>query len=117
MIRLRNKPEEYEQTGSRAGAVKKVWCERQGKGIMANDTAGVPRNGGRAWAGHSVDRGSWWVAQEQSEQMRWAGNGDLQLLADSPGEWPDENAGWGRRNHSSELSQNDGAAHAAGSDG
>jgi hypothetical protein len=88
---------------------------------MANDTAGVPVNAGRAWAGHNADRGSCWVAQEQSERMRWsgqwAGDGDLHLLADSPGEWPNERAGWGRRSHSSELSQNDGAAHAAGSGG
>ena len=97
-MRLWGQPEECEQTGSREAAVKKVWSNREDKVLMANDTAGAPGYAERAGAGHNVDRGSCWVAEEQSERKWWfgqcAGDGDPQLLADSPGESSNEHAGW-----------------------
>ena len=70
-IRLWNRQEAYEQTGSRVSAVEEVWCKRgAGNGLMANDTAGVPGYGERAWVGHSADTGSDGVA-EQASQERW----------------------------------------------
>ena len=59
MIRLWGRQEESGQIDSRVPAVEAVWCKRRaGKGFMVNDTVREVEFVGRAWAGHSGDRGS-----------------------------------------------------------
>ena len=71
IIRLWDKQEEYEQIGSWEATVAEVWCRRgAGNGFMENDKVGAPGRAGKAWAGHSEDRGLCGAA-EQASQGRW----------------------------------------------
>ena len=57
-IKPSGEKQEYEQTDSREPTVKGVWCKRKaGRVLMENDKEGEPGSAGRAWAGHSGDRG------------------------------------------------------------